>query len=190
MGLAAVHSFPVVPHGREQAFPSPRSPQVPRFWSDVQTLGPEESRALLDTTEEIIRKSQVLVDYVDHHRADARRAGVETIAIQLSGILDDGRLDSVRNAILEGLRTGERINISVDGFSKLRRAEHLVAEADRSIAESIDTPISMGSSHGCCGHGYGPSMGSIAFSGPIVLLAVVGAGALLTIAILAIMKKR
>lgn len=193
MMMGAVHSFPVVSYpgrdDRAQAFPSP---SIPRFWSEVQALGPQEAENLLGTTKNIIQKSRTLVDYVDRNRREARRAGVETIGIQLSLILESGRLDGVRTALEEGIRTGTISNISLDGFSRLRRAEHLVAEADRSIAEYVETPVeaSMGSScsgHHCSGHGL--QMGAAGLSTPMMILAVVGAGAILTVVILALVKK-
>lgn len=190
MRMGAVHSFPVVSHpgrdDRAQIFPSER---IPKFWSEVQALGPQEAVNLLGTTKNIIQKSRTLVDYVDRNRREARLAGVETIGIQLSLILDSGRLDGVKRALEEAIEMGTVSNISLEGFARLRRAEHLVAEADRSIAEYVETPASaMGSScqghHDCHHH-----MGASGLSMPMTILAVVGAGAILTVVILALIKK-
>lgn len=169
--------------------------RVPRFWSSVQALDKEGATQLLEVTRDIIGRSMVLMDYVDRQRREARTMGVETIAIELSAIMEGGRLDNVIDALEDATETGRRPEITLDGFSKLRRAEHLVGEADLTIAEYTESSV-MGGSHmhgsewsrhcHACGSSSGAALSDIPVT--LLVLGVIGAGAILTIITLAIIK--
>jgi hypothetical protein len=200
--MGAVLRFPVSPRlGQQRAAPSPKVAKVPRFWSEMQALDPEGAARLLDTTKDILLKSKALVEYVDHNRQEARSSGVETIAIELSAILEGSRLNAVQEALEDAVETGSRPMITLSGFAKLRRAELLVAEADQAVTLFAETPstsrLQMGypshPSHAPCGlcgtsSGIGQALENIPIS--LIVLGVIGAGAIFAVVIMALTKKK
>lgn len=180
-GLAQVHQFP----SRGQI-----SRRTPRYFTEVQVLDLEGSRHLLGVTKDLINRSQSLVEYVDRNREEARLSGVETIAIELSAILEGGRLSSVRDALEDAVQTNEHPAISIEGFSKLRRAEFLVSEVDQAIARHAERPTNP--QLGWAPMPYQPGLGQVSLSQiptSLLILGVIGAGAILTVIILALTRK-
>ena len=163
--------------------------KTPRYFSEVQTLDAEGSRRLLGVVRDIVSRATTLIDYMDRNRHEARLSGVETIAVELSGILEGGRLGSIEDALDEASRTGERPAISIEGFSKLRRAEFLIGEVDHEIAHYAERPVRQDLGW-APGYAYPPRMGVSLqdIPVPLLILGVVGAGAILTVVILALMK--
>jgi hypothetical protein len=157
----------------------------------------------MDVTKEIIAKSKGLIEYVDHNRDEARMSGVETIGIELSSILEGGRLLDVQDALEDAAETGRRPEVTLDAFSKLRRAELLVSEADLVLARFLESPktqVAMAGSglaqhhHQACLHGCpscGKSMlGAISDIPPsILILGIIGAGAIIALVVLALTRK-
>lgn len=178
--LGVMHSFPVSERKIER--------RTPRYFSEVQALDAEGAGRMLEVTRDLVGRSKSLVDYVDRNRREARMSGIETIAIELSAILEGGRLLSMEDALEDAIRTGKRPEITIDGFSKLRRTEYLVGEIDHAIESYVKTPV------GERGLGLrvpmqvgaGATLSDIPTS--LLILGVIGAGAILTVVILAIMK--
>lgn len=175
-----------------------KASKLPRFWSEMQSLDAEGASRLLDVTKDIIAKVQALVLYVDHNRQEARSSGVETIAIELSSILEGGKLIGVQDALEDALGKGSRPMITLDGFSKLRRAQLLISEADQAAAMFVENPAA---SRGNLGHGSHSSCGLCGTSSGVglsaignipvsmLVLGVIGAGAIFAVVIMALTKK-
>lgn len=164
--------------------PGARLSGVPRYFSEVQELGTQGVSDLLGLTQGIIQRANRLIEYMDENRDEARMSGVETIAIELSAILEGGRLQRIEKALEESVQTADKPQISIDGFSKLRRAEFLVIEADKAIDRQAKTPI--------LGQAQAPGAAAVASSSTsrgesisLILFGVIGAGVLLTVIILA-----
>lgn len=194
----AAYSNPIkanVPQGMIHEFPAPPQRAVvrktPRYFSEVQTLDIEGAARMLGVTKDIIARATSLVDYMDRNRHEARLSGIETIAIELSAILEGGRLQNVEDALEDAVRTGERPAITIEGFSKLRRAEYLVGEVDHEIARYAETPVrqdQMGWAPSYANRQVGTSsLSEIPTS--LLILGVIGAGAILAVIILALTKK-
>jgi|SRR3990170_5674593 len=195
--MNAVLRFPTqMSQGRRPA-PSPAVPKVPRLYSDMQALDTEGARLLLDVTKDIIQKADSYIAYVDHNRMEARSAGVETIAIELSSILEGGRLVAVQDALEDAAKTGNRLMISLDGFAKLRRAEMLISEADQAVARFVETPSTPPVWLGYPNPAPTQSLsGTVAQTSSLegipislLLLGVIGAGAVFAVVIMALTKK-
>lgn len=182
--------FPAVDLSARTAPPGVRLSGVPRYFSEVQELGPAAMADLLGLTTGILQKANRLIEYMDENRDEARMSGVETIAIELSAILEGGKLQRVSKALEESVKTGETPLISIDGFSKLRRAEFLAVEADKAIDRHVKAgplaPVSMGQA----ALPAAPSSAWRPESLPLILFGVIGAGAILTVIILAMTRKR
>lgn len=182
-----------LPPGIVHDFPAPErvvERRTPRYFSEVQTLDVEGARRMLGVTKDLILRATSLVDHVDRNRHEARLSGVETIAIELSAILEGGRLQSVEDALEEAVRTESHPAMTIEGFSKLRRAEFLIGEVDHSIERYVQTPVHE------MGRGFlpqyaparmGTSLSEIPTS--LLILGVIGAGAILAVIILALTRK-
>lgn len=162
---------------------------VPRYFSEVQELGAQGIKDLLGVASGIIEKANRLIEYMDENRDEAKLSGVETIAIELSAILEGGKLQRVERALGESVRNGETPLISIDGFSKLRRAEFLAIEADKAIDRHVKTGL-VPSGMGQASLPVPPPSILRGESLSLILFGVIGAGALLTVIILAMTRRR
>jgi hypothetical protein len=156
--------------------------QLPAFAVDVQALDAEGAARLLGVVRDVMARVRVLVEYLDGHRQEARKNGAETIVIELSAIMEGGRLQDIEAALEEASRGSGRPEVTLEGFGKLRRAERLVMEAEEGMAR-FRGPMSLVSSPamGCSSCGMsGRSLGSF-FDGiptSVLILSIIGAGAL------------
>lgn len=161
--------------------------RLPAFTVDVQGLDAEGAARLLTVVRDVMARARVLVEYLDGHRQEARKNGVETIVIELSAIMEGGALHDIESALEEAASKGKgKPEITVEGFGKVRRAERLMLEAEENMAR-FRGPLALiqGSSSpgmGCSSCG-GRSLGSLAslFEGipaSILILSIIGAGAL------------
>lgn len=176
--MGAVLRFPTL-----AASGARKQTQLPAFAVDVQALDAEGAARLLAVARDVMARARVLVEYLDGHRPEARKNGVETVVIELSAIMEGGRLQDIEAALEEASRGSGKPEVTLEGFGKLRRAERLVMEAEENMARFRGS-LSMiaGSSMGCssCGLGGGRSLGSIIGEIPtsILILSIIGAGAL------------
>jgi hypothetical protein len=130
--VGAVHPFPIkapppihtIP-AKEPALPPKAAPPSPV----LEAIDSIRTRNLHDTVSYVIDSGRVLVDFVDQDRYSARMAGVETIALELAGMIDSGRLDSIKDHLEEVSLGGGESKISLDGLAYLKRAEKLLADA-------------------------------------------------------------
>lgn len=165
-------------------FPTaPGASRLPASVVEVHSLDPQGAARLLGIVRQVMGRAQVLIEDLDGNRRQARMAGVETVIVELSAILEGGRLQDIESALEEASRGSGRPEISMDGFSKLRRAERLVQEADENMAHFRGGMVPYGHAHGmgCSNCGGGLSLGNINVSVPLptLLIGIVGMGALL-----------
>jgi hypothetical protein len=101
--------------------------------SPLERLDPEKTRQLHDVSENIVHGARALVNFLDTHRSVARAAGIEALTVEISGIIDSRRLESITDALDESVRLGGSSDISADGFYYLKRTEKLLAEAHEDL---------------------------------------------------------
>jgi hypothetical protein len=101
-----------------------------------ETIDRENTQSLLKVVQGILEKSKELIDFVDADREVARKAGVETIAIELSVMMFSDRLDRVLDALESSAARGKPSQISMEGLANIRRMERLLAEANSQIVKN------------------------------------------------------
>ena len=119
-------------------FPQPDRPARPkpslRPAPIFETVDPPHARQLLDLSSTLVMKAQELVEYAESHREAARQAGVESIAIQVSVVLEGNRLEHVIDALEEAVETKKPVQVTVEGLHRLRRFERLLSEGAQNLA--------------------------------------------------------
>jgi hypothetical protein len=103
---------------------------------ESQEIDRGSGASLLGLVRNLQESSQVLIDYVDLHRDDARQAGIESIVIELTAISEGGKLDRIRESLEEAGRDKVESTVSLDGLSRVRRVERLVRDAQNSLARN------------------------------------------------------
>lgn len=98
-----------------------------------ESFSQEHSTSLLGVCRNILERASNLLSYVDDRRDVARLSGVETIAVELSSIMEGGRMDRLLDALERSTLNGKPAQISLEGLQTLRRSERLLAEAADSI---------------------------------------------------------
>lgn len=91
------------------------------------------TKKLLGLSKYVMQGGRALIDFVDYNRTSARQAGVETIAVELSGIIDSGKIQSVYDSLHEAAFSGRDSKLSREGLTYLRRSERLLAEATSNL---------------------------------------------------------
>src|SRR3990170_2884617 len=82
-----------------------------------ETIDRENTQSLLKVVQSVLEKSKELIDFVDADRDVARKAGVETIAIELSVMMFSDRLDRGLDALESSAVKGKPSQISMEGFA-------------------------------------------------------------------------
>jgi hypothetical protein len=95
----------------------------------LQDLDFYHSKKLLGVARHAMNAGYALIEFVDTNRDVARQTGVETIAIELSGMIDSGKIESVADALHDSVLSGSGARLSEDGLANLRRAERLLSDA-------------------------------------------------------------
>jgi hypothetical protein len=115
------------------AFLSPDNPPLQKFHADnIRNLS-GICRRVLDGTQEII-------SYVDGNREDAKAAGIEALAAELSSILEGGRLQDLQDHLDYALARNKDADLTLENLSRLNRAERLLSEASKALAFAIVPP--------------------------------------------------
>ena len=114
--------------------PPQPSPDTPGLGGEANG-GQERTKSLLGACEKVVDATAALVEFVDKNRRLARQIGVETIAIQLAGIVDGGRLGEMRAVLAQSVKQGLPLAVSPDVEDRLRRGEALLADASAEIAK-------------------------------------------------------
>lgn len=105
-----------------------------RALPSLQKFDVEATKGLLVVCQAVIDQAKELLAFVDGNRGLAKQAGIETIAIELSGILEGGGLDRILASLEHSALKDRAAEITLDGLSRLRRAETLLAEANNNIS--------------------------------------------------------
>lgn len=131
--------------GETLSFPSPRPDDRAKAHelalnlrppTAFETIDRENTLALLKVVQGILEKSRELIEFVDADRDAARKAGVETISIELSVMMFSDRLDRVLDALENSAAKGKPSQISMEGLANIRRMERLLAEANSQIVKN------------------------------------------------------
>ncbi len=134
------------------------------------TFDRNSSGNLLSTVRSVIDGGKELIAFVDTHRMMARRMGIETIGIELAGMLESGGLDAIRDALEESIIMNRPSEISHEGLARLRRAEELLADVGREMDKELGTSrAELGAAGGS---------GDVVLWIPFVVLGAVAIGAL------------
>ncbi len=111
----------------------PEMPTLDRFDHVATAELFKISKAVKDSASE-------LIEFVDTNRQMARMAGIETIAIEVSTLLEGDRLAGVLDALRDAGSKGREAELTQEGLSRLRRAEKLIAEANSNIKTYLGNP--------------------------------------------------
>lgn len=106
-----------------------------RALPSLQAFDVDASKDLLGVCQAVIENARELLAFVDGNRAVAKQAGIETIAIELSGILEGGGLDRIQASLEHSALKDRSAQITLEGLARLRRAESLLAEANSNISK-------------------------------------------------------
>lgn len=101
----------------------------------LQAFDVDSTKNLLAVCQAVIDNSKELLAFVDGNRAIAKQAGIETIGIELSGILEGGGLDRILASLENSAMKERSAQITLEGLARLRRAETLLAEANNNISK-------------------------------------------------------
>lgn len=104
-----------------------------------QDLDLNHSKKLLGVARHAMNAGYALIEFVDFNRDLARQTGVETIAIELSGMIDSGKLESVADTLHDAAMSGHGAKLSEEGLGNLRRAERLLSDAAANLKRYGDT---------------------------------------------------
>jgi hypothetical protein len=105
-------------------------------------LSAGEAAELLDVSKAVLGKAAELRDFISDHRDLARQAGIETIAAEVSGMLDGERLRRVHDALAESVARDRPARLTEEGLGQLRRAEAMLADAAKQIARHTEYELS------------------------------------------------
>lgn len=113
--------------------PHPVAHPVAQKTQQLVRMEAGETLRLASSACSIVERAERLVAMMDQDHQAARAAGMETLAIELSGILEGRRLASVVDALDDALSRQEGVDLTDDGLALLRRTERLVSEAERRV---------------------------------------------------------
>lgn len=140
----------------------------------MQRFDPNLTSDLYHMASDIHERATALISFTDSDRTLARAAGAETIAIELSAILEGGGLRQLISSLRYSASRGLSVEITFDGLERLRRAEKLLLDASASIASFTNSP-STAKAASYLGQEGAPSTDADSLIWfPIVLVGVVG----------------
>jgi hypothetical protein len=119
--------FPAM--GSRPAPPAPSLRNAPIF----ETFDVDASKRLLDLIHEELDKSEQLLELVDNRRAEARSAGIESIAIEICALVEGGRLQAIADTLSESVGKLVDAHITTTGMDRVRRVEKLLSEANMGL---------------------------------------------------------
>lgn len=123
----ALHRFPV------KLSPSPLQPAAEEPFEVLDVTRAEE---LLRLVRGQLTKIGDLVVFMDDQRDEARRLGIESIAIELCALYEGGRLGAVRDELESAVTGRHRARITPEGMDYVHRVEKLLAKADGPLMAS------------------------------------------------------
>lgn len=121
----ALHRFPV------KLSQSPLQLLPEEEFEDLD-LGRAEQ--MLGLVREQLAKIGKLLVFLDDQRDEARRLGIESIAIELCALYEGGRLVAVRDELVDAVGHRRRARITPEGLDYVHRVEKLLAKTDAPLA--------------------------------------------------------
>lgn len=122
-------------------FPDPTQPAARKLQVGVKATPPLErfdtyaAESLFHITQSVMDHSRELLEYVDGNRDEVKPAGIETIVIELSGMIEGGGLHRVLDTLEEAILKKRSVDLTIEGLGRVRRAEGLLAEASSRISK-------------------------------------------------------
>lgn len=122
-------------------FPDPTKPAARALAAGVKATPPLErfdtyaAESLFHITQSVLDHSRELLEYVDGNRDEVKPAGIETIVIELSGMIEGGGLHRVLDTLEEAILKKKSVDLTLEGLARVRRAEGLLAEASSRISK-------------------------------------------------------
>jgi hypothetical protein len=150
---------------------------------DLQRFDERTAVDLMRLCRSVMDGEARLVEFVDSDRDLASAAGVETIAIELSAMLEAGAMDRVLDALEHAAAKGRPVDLTLQGLGKLRRAEGLLSEAASRIRKHTGCAPDLGASGTIVGSRMGVSRPTDA-PDLILLIPLIGLGAIAVLLIL------
>lgn len=151
-----------------------RLPCPPPELPALQKFDPGLTSDLYHLASGVHERSVDLIKFIDSDRLLAREAGIETIAIELSAILEGDGLRRMIGTLRDAASRGQSSEITFDGLERLRRAEKLLTDAAASV-ESFTRLKPLAKSESYLGQEVSkPTGGDHLIWIPIVVIGVIG----------------
>lgn len=136
---APLHKFPE-PTPEERARSKALALNI-RPPQSFETFDERKAKDLLGIARTSMDNAQAILEFTDADRQTARQAGIETIAVEISALLQGERLERVLDALETSATRDKPVQLSGDGLGVLRRLERLAAEAGRNLALYAQTSV-------------------------------------------------
>ena len=120
-----------------QRRPAPKVQAEPKPPQSFEKLTPDKATKILGSCGSVVEKSKTLIQYVDKNRLRARQLGIETIAVELSGMIESGALKSVLGSLETSVKENKVCHISQASLDKLQHAEAIVSDATRQMDKQL-----------------------------------------------------
>lgn len=123
----ALHRFPVkLSQSSFQPLPQ----------EEFEVLDVSRAEELLKLVQSQLFKIGDLVTFMDDHREETRRLGVESIAIELCALYEGGRISAVRDELADAVSHRRRARITPEGMDYVHRVEKLLAKTESPMAQA------------------------------------------------------
>src|SRR4029077_17216199 len=99
----------------------------------VEKFELEQVQNLLVVAQKVSSGCKALLEFIHVNRDLSKQAGIETIAVEVVAILEGDRFERLLDALEDGVVSSKPVHLSIEGLSKLRRMETLLAEASNNI---------------------------------------------------------
>lgn len=142
--LVVAHGMPRASEALRPATPLAPPAIPPSDGPSLQKFHADNIRSLSGICRRVLDGAQEIVSYVDGNREDARLAGIEALAAEMSGILEGGRLQDLQDHLDYALARNKDADLTLENLSRLNRVERLLSEATKALAFSVAPGASPG----------------------------------------------
>lgn len=111
------------------------APTTPIF-IQTESFDFESTLELYQLAVSLSKRSEEIIHFTDKNRSDARKAGIETLAIEISSIMEGSRFAQVLDTLEDAVYRHEPVDLTPAGLAKLHRLETIVSEADGVIVSN------------------------------------------------------
>ena len=102
-----------------------RSPEI-----QVERLDLDSARELLPLVQDRLSKAEALLRRLTTHRQDLRAAGLESLIIEISAIVEGNKVHSVRDSLEEAIAKSRGVEITQAALDRVHRLDFLISEAN------------------------------------------------------------